>query len=181
MLYSRLSERMKTPISPDKFNIIENYINSLSYSATITAAKASKKLSFDNSLINDILQALVDIEVLHRSLALRCPECGFLVETVDTDSDINGSIYCHCCDNDVDVDYTDVEETFCVLRTSNEVAEKFPDSYSLLTVDKKCAYGVSQGRVLHYADSIEELNNFAEANNIDDSLLLHYVTGDNLL
>lgn len=178
MLSSQLSEQMKVQISSDKYGIVENYINSLSYSSIITTMSASQQLSIDESLTKDILCTLVDIGVLQSSLTIRCPECRLLLESIDS-IETTKNTFCIKCDTDVEIDSTDVEEIFFVLRNSNDVSEEFPDSYSLITVNNECEYGVSQGRLLHVADSIEELNNFAETNNFDDELL-HYITGDNL-
>jgi len=180
MLSSRLLERMKTRISPDKCRSIEQYIDSLSYSSRLTVERASQHLSMDYDLTEDALKTLVDMDELQSILYLRCPECRILIEPIDDATDISEGVYCHSCGEDVDIDESDIDEIFLLVPNSEDISEKFPDSYSLLAVDKVYDYGISQGKLLHVAGSIEELNEFALANGVNNKLL-HYVVGDNLL
>ena len=179
MLSSLLLERMKAPLNNDEYSIIENYINSFSYNTMVTVGDVSLSLPFDNNVIKEFLQALVDIEILQHNFFVQCPKCRLFIEPIDSVRDIAESIHCHGCGNEVEIDDTDVEDTFTLLPNSETIAGKFPDSYSLLAVDKKNEYGISQGRLLHTANSIEELSNFASSNGFDNELL-HFITGDNL-
>jgi|GEM_PF-5735608 len=182
MLSFRLSERMQIQLSLDEYVAVEDYVNSLSYQDSITVARASTRLSLDWDLTGEILHDLVRIEVLQSRRSLRCPNpgCNHLIKTVHNDEEIAETVDCTNCDTEVEVDSTDVETIFFLLRNSEEVAEKYPDKYSLLTVEKVYDYGISQGRLLHVADSVAELNHFVATNDID-AKTLHYVFGDNII
>jgi hypothetical protein len=65
--------------------------------------------------------------------------------------------------------------------TSDEIGAKYPDKYSLLVVDEQREYGVTYGRLLSVADSVEELYEAAESCEGLEDKILHYITGDNLL
>ena len=180
MLSSQLSARLNHLITPDKYSSIENYINSLSYRDVISIENAASKLSLGYDLTDKLLHALAEEEILQSKLSIICPECRHSIKDIDDVNDIDAIIRCRRCEDDVEIDSSDVEERFSLIRNSNAIAREWPDNYSLLEITKECGLGINQGRVLHVGDSIEELSTFAKNNNYSDKLL-EFVIGDNLL
>jgi hypothetical protein len=64
--------------------------------------------------------------------------------------------------------------------TSVEAAEKYPHSYSLIAVDSEDEYGVSIGRLLYVASSLEDIDWFLLIYGGFKDEQLHYVTGAEL-
>ena len=74
---------------------------------------------------------------------------------------------------------TTLLDVFTFIDTETAAA-LYPDHYSLIAVTEKREYGISYGRLLYVADSIEALNTFVFSNGFGDEFL-SCVTGNNLL
>jgi len=116
MSYSQLSKQLERPISLEQYDIVERYIDSLSYNTKITISKASQQLRLDNTLTGNLLTALVSIGILRYSFVVRCPECSLLLETVDDIANIEQETHCYSCDDIVEIVPNDVEVIYTCKR-----------------------------------------------------------------
>ena len=64
---------------------------------------------------------------------------------------------------------------------SNFVANYYPNEYALIAVDEEDDLGVSHGRLLFVATSLEEIDSYVESKHFFVNEFLHYVTGKNLI
>jgi len=107
---------MKTPISLDKCNALEDYFSSFSRNTAVTATRASHQLQMDSTLTEDVLNTLVSIGVLRYDFVIRCPKCGLMIETVENIADIKREAFCHSCEEDFEIDASDVEVLYTLCK-----------------------------------------------------------------
>ena len=63
---------------------------------------------------------------------------------------------------------------------SISAASDYPDSYCLIAVDGEDSRGISYGRLLYVANSLEEIDFYVIISGGFNNDILHYVTGKNL-
>jgi len=69
-----------------------------------------------------------------------------------------------------------------VVCTDSVIASKeYPNSYILMTVDDTLEYGITYGKVLHVAKTMEELDDYVDMHSEFQQKQLHYVSGANIV
>jgi len=63
---------------------------------------------------------------------------------------------------------------------ADSVAEKYPNSYAVMIVEERDSLGVSSGKVLYVANSLEEIDHYVQLHNGLEGHTLRYITGENL-
>lgn len=98
---------------------IDEYLSNLSPTALslITAYKISIATGIDYSECIRFLKECVDLGIMHKRFALCCPTCGgFLGISDELDDLINShGLYCHRCDETVQIDETNFASSVEVL------------------------------------------------------------------
>jgi len=120
-MISQLKERLGTQLTFQQYASVASYISSFSYSTTVSIASASLLLEINIELMEDVLNTLTDIGTLQRDHVIRCPECLFLIETikaVEITNDFFKKIYCHCCENDIEADASDVDVFYSLTKNN---------------------------------------------------------------
>ena len=114
-----LYQKMKPRLSREQGNIFEEFLNGLSYQTVVTVERASRQLSLDHSLVDDVLAALVEIGKMEKTTCVRCPECNLLFASIPAVDDMEREMFCYGCEKEVTVDETDVEVIFMLCRNKN--------------------------------------------------------------
>ena len=96
-------------------NVVEDYINSLSYSSVVTVSNASQQLRMDTAQTETVLNALVAQGILACTLSIRCPECSLLIEIIKDIPVAEITVYCYGCEDNVAVDASDTEMIYTLL------------------------------------------------------------------
>lgn len=98
---------------------IDEYLSSLSSTALslITAYKISIATGIDYGECIRFLKECVDLGLMHKRYALCCPTCGGFLRISDKIDDLIDSdgLYCHRCDETVQIDETDFASNVEVL------------------------------------------------------------------
>jgi len=124
---------MTLPITPDKYNIVEDYIASFSRNTTVTASRASRQLQFDAAFTEDVLSALVELNVLQYDFVIRCPKCGLMIESIENVADIENEVYCHNCEGTFEIDSSDVEVTYTLYNFPFLCGQQNDDNFAQVT------------------------------------------------
>lgn len=109
------------------------------------ASKVAVLNEIDLNLAQSLLKYLVDVHLFKYSFAVKCPECGLLLCSTDSVTDIDREIYCYNC-----------EEMFSISPDDVEVVYIF-DNYPFVNGQQSQAKnGLEESAALH-TDSLTQL------------------------
>ena len=113
-----LKERMGTRLTSQQYDKVIAHVAGFSYNTVASIERAARWWELEYSLAEDVLKALVDIGILKKHHAVRCPECGLLLEKMEYTDDYYDVITCYGCDDDVEVDSSDINDIYSLVNVS---------------------------------------------------------------
>ena len=87
---------------------IEQYLNKLTSNSIFTQSEFSYSNSLDKIISQKVLSNLCNDNILSKFFAIKCPECGYIIETIDDITNINESTFCVNCEDDVNITTDDI-------------------------------------------------------------------------
>ena len=113
MLSSQLS-RLKEILKKSELERVEQYVDSLTLNSKITISKFATNTDIDTDLAMKVLDMLSAMDILSVKFGVRCPECGFLIELLDSFVDIDSTVECYSCENEEDITSDNIEVIYIV-------------------------------------------------------------------
>lgn len=171
----------------DNYQPTMKFLMDISVDSYITISGFAIKTRIDYSESIQVLEELSQGGFLEKLLAVRCPECGLLLDIVKPEDYTIGSQYCANCDADTDITNECVEVIFKVINnpfvTGQENKTTIPKHSSALntySLDTFLRNGGSFNKEL-YCPLDEEYNTLAD---MYDNVFKHHKTtkeqGDSL-
>ena len=108
MLSSQLS-RLKEILKKSELERVEQYVDSLTLNSKITISKFATNTDINTDLAMKVLDMLSAMDILSLKFGIRCPECGFLIELVDSFVDIDSTVECYSCESEGDITSDNIE------------------------------------------------------------------------
>ena len=154
MSCSRLSVLREFLTKSQYFSLID-FLSSLSPGSKLTESKLMSNTDLDNQVIRSVLDKLLELEVLERSFAVKCPECGLLVKSFDKIYEIEKACKCYHCDTIFEVENDDVYVIYSFKNYPFDTGQQ---------IDSLAKFDVHAESVALTTDS---LASFISKNNID--------------
>lgn len=127
---------LKDSFPAQEVDAFDKYLSSLSNSALsiITVHKMSMATGIDRDKCMQLLKKCIELDVMHKRYALRCPECNGLLKIVDTIDELIAieNEYCHRCDTLFEFDETNMAANTEILFSLNESFFPFADGQQLI-------------------------------------------------
>lgn len=108
---------MLSGLSLNAYQPTMKFLRNVSVGSYITVSGFSVKTGLDYSECVKVLDELSENGVLAKMFAVRCPECGLLLETAQSVSVAIGTLYCANCDKDYDIFNDFIEVVFKVVNS----------------------------------------------------------------
>jgi DNA-directed RNA polymerase subunit RPC12/RpoP len=106
-------------LNSEQCNAIVGYVSAFSYATAITVERASRLWKMEADLVKEVLNTLVEIGKLKSENGIRCPKCGLFYEKVDDPKNVEREeSYCCGCENDIEVDASDIDVIYSLRRES---------------------------------------------------------------
>lgn len=93
------------------------FLMNISVGSYITISNFAIKTGIDYSEGIKVLEELSQEGILEKRLAVRCPDCGLLLDIVQPEDYVIGSYYCANCDTDFDITNDCVDVVFKVVKS----------------------------------------------------------------
>lgn len=113
MLSSQLLELSKI-LTESQLCSVKQYIDAFTTNTKISLTRFSIDTELEISLSKKILKLLSDWEIVKANFAIRCPNCGMILEYVDNFVDIDINMDCYSCNNEIEITTEDVEVIYTV-------------------------------------------------------------------
>lgn len=107
MSYSRLL-MMKKFLCEEEYKTVVSYLESLSRNSKINPVSFSVDTGLVSSLVSKVLSFLEEEKIIKCSFAIKCPECGLFIKEISDITEINGTIECYKCEEEVQISSDDV-------------------------------------------------------------------------
>jgi hypothetical protein len=114
MSYFQLSA-MKELTSQQQTQIIE-YLARVAPNHILRASKLANDTSISADLAVEVMQKLVERKLAMQTYAIRCPECGLLLQRLGTIPEIENTCLCYGCDREVEITADDIEVFYTLIN-----------------------------------------------------------------
>lgn len=108
MFYSRLSA-LNNELNNNQLEILNGLLNTLTPNSILTLSEFLEKTNFEVDIAKNILNKLCTEKILFQSFAIRCPVCDILLKKEADIKNIDDTIYCYKCQENVDISSDDIE------------------------------------------------------------------------
>lgn len=163
------------------------FLMNISVGSYITISNFAIKTGIDYSEGIKVLEELSQEGILEKRLAVRCPDCGLLLDIVQPEDYVIGSYYCANCDTDFDITNDCVDVVFKVVKSpfvggqkNKSILPKHPSALNTYSLETFLKNGGSFNKEF-YCPSDEEYNMLADI--YDNVFMQHKTTkeqGDSL-
>lgn len=123
MFYSRLST-LNNELNNDQLESINELLNTLTPNSILTLSEFLKKTNFEVYLAKNILNKLCNENILFQSFAIRCPICDILLKKEADIKNIDHTIYCYKCQENVDISSDDIEVIYKITSIPFECGQQ---------------------------------------------------------
>lgn len=113
-MYSSQLLGLNNCLSNPQIEKLNQLLSSCSPNTKLNTNRICEAVGCDSTTIRQVIKYLCDNDILSALYAIRCPECGFLIASVDDILAIEDHIFCHSCENDTEISSDDVEVIFTI-------------------------------------------------------------------
>lgn len=124
MYYSQLLE-LNDNFTEEQIYLIDDLLTSMTSNTVLTLSRFIEKTGLDTNSCKSALKRLCDINLLSMRYAVRCPECELILKEETDLSNIGNSIYCHKCEEDMDITSDDIEVIYFIVTPPFDLGQQY--------------------------------------------------------
>ncbi len=113
-MYSSQLSGLNNLLSNKQIEQLNQLLSSCTPNTKLNSIKISNVIDGDYTIVKKVIKHLIENDIVSFSYSVRCPICGLLISHIDNVVDIEDTIYCDYCEDEVEITSDDVEIVYTI-------------------------------------------------------------------